>query len=241
MKKTSDCDCVILCGGLGKRLRGVVADVPKVMAAVNGRPFLDLVIEYLKGQNIKRIVLCTGYKADMLEDYYREHDFGLTIDFSREQEPLGTGGALKNAQEIISSGLFFVFNGDSFLPADLTALLKFHARKGAMASMVVSQVDIGKDFGSLKLDEQARIIGFHEKVEGRAKLWVNAGIYCFDRAIFSLMPTDKKFSLENDFFPKLAGSKFYGYRVEQKFIDIGTPERYALVQQSLSKGHNSGD
>ncbi|MCK5179792.1 MAG: NTP transferase domain-containing protein, partial [Candidatus Omnitrophica bacterium] len=90
-----DCDCVILCGGLGARLQSVVKDVPKVMAEVNGAPLLDLMIEHLKKQGAARIVLCTGYQAEAVENYYREHDFGMVIDFSREEEPLGTGGAVK--------------------------------------------------------------------------------------------------------------------------------------------------
>ena len=105
--KISECDCIILCGGLGKRLQGVVSDVPKVMAQVDGRPFLDLIVEYLKSQHVERIILCTGYKADLIEEYYREHDFGVTIDFSTENEPLGTGGAVRNAREIIAITAWF--------------------------------------------------------------------------------------------------------------------------------------
>ena len=239
--KINDCDCVILCGGLGKRLRSVVDDVPKVMAQVNGRPFLDLVIEHLKAQNIERIVLCTGYKADLIENYYREHDFGLTLDFSRENEPLGTGGALKSAHEIISSNPFFVLNGDSFLPANFQAFLDFHKEKNSIASMLVSQENTSKDFGSLELDESGQIIDFREKIEGDAESLVNAGIYCFDQAIFSCMPESAKFSLENDLFPSMVNNKFYGYRTDEKFLDIGTPERYESLKQNLKKGNNIGN
>jgi len=239
--KTVDCDCIILCGGLGRRLRSVVGDVPKVMAQVDGRPFLDLIIDNLKSQGVERIVLCTGYKADLIEDYYREHDFGITVDFSREEEPLGTGGALKNAHEIISSNPFFVLNGDSFLSVDLQAFLDFHTKKDSAASLMVSEVSASKDFGSLKMDETDQITDFCEKIEGSAQQWVNAGIYCFDQAIFSYMPEGEKFSLENDLFPKLAGNKFYGYRVDKKFFDIGTPERYESVKQDFKKGNDIGN
>ncbi len=237
----NDCDCVILCGGLGTRLQSVTGDTPKVMAEVNGRPFLDLMIGHLKEEGIARIVLCTGYKAERIEDYYREHDQGVTIDFSRESEPLGTGGALKNAHEIISSDPFFVFNGDSFLPVDLQALLDFHKEKGALASVLVSEVIQAKDFGSLAIDESGWITGFCEKIEGDAQSLVNAGVYCFDRKVFSAMPDGEKFSLETDLFPSLTGKQFYGYRTEQEFIDIGTPQRYESVKEHLKKDKNIGN
>jgi NDP-sugar pyrophosphorylase family protein len=192
---------------------------------------LDLILGHLRSQGIARVVLCTGYKADLVEDYYRERDFGLTIDFSREKEPLGTGGALKNAQEIISGDPFFVLNGDSFLPADFRAFLDFHKKKNALASILVSKAGKTKDFGSLRVDKSGQVIEFREKIEDAANRLVNAGIYCFDRKVFSRMPARAKFSLETDLFPKLAGQGFYGYRVDQEFIDIGTPERYASVKK----------
>jgi len=229
----SECDCIILCGGFGKRLQSIVEDVPKVMAQVDGHPFLDFIIKLLKSQNIERVVLCTGYKADVVENYCRQQDFGLIIEFSKEEKPLGTGGALKNAREVILSDPFFVFNGDSFLPADLQAFLDFHARKKAIASMIISEVKDSKDFGSLEIDNNQRIVNFREKAVGTKKQLVNAGIYCFNQNVFTCMPESKKFSLENDFFPGLVNNKFYGYCAGAEFMDIGTPERYESVKQKL--------
>ena len=229
----NECDGVILCGGLGKRLQGIVHDVPKVMAQVDGHPVLEFIIEFLKSQNIERVVLCTGHKADMVEQYYRRQDCGVTIDFSTEHEPLGTGGALKNAREVILSDPFFVLNGDSLLSVALQDFLDFHRGKKSLASMLVAEVKDGKDFGSLEIDENQRVIHFHEKDQGAKKRLVNAGIYCFSQTIFSCMPKTKKFSLENDFFPSLIGKQFYGYCTDQEFVDIGTPERYASAKQKL--------
>jgi len=238
--RTNDCDGVILCGGKGERLKAVVGDVPKVMAEVNGRPFLDFVIEYLKSQNITRIILCTGYKAELIEKYYRAHDFGLTIDFSTEKKPLGTGGAVKNAHDIITSDPFFALNGDSFLSADLQAFLDFHKDKESLASMLVAKVNEAQDFGNLKLDDNDRIVDFQEKIDDSDHFLVNAGIYCFNRSIFSRMPKVETFSLEKDFFPQLAGDLFFGYCIDQEFVDIGTPERYNLAQQKLKKRNTLG-
>lgn len=234
--KISKCDSVILCGGKGRRLQGVVSDVPKVMAQVNGRPFLDLIIEYLKSQHIEHIVLCTGYKADMVEEYYRSNDFGLTIDFSRENDPLGTGGALANARDIVLSDIFFVLNGDSFLSADLKAFFNFHKDKKSLASILVSEVENSKDFGSLTLDAGCQIVDFNEKKEKGGKRLVNAGIYCFNQAIFSCMPDKEAFSIETDLFPSLLGDRFYGFRVDEVFMDIGTPARYESAKQKFKKG-----
>ncbi|MCK5178049.1 MAG: hypothetical protein KAR32_00840, partial [Candidatus Omnitrophica bacterium] len=136
---------------------------------------------------------------------------------------------------------FFVLNGDSFLTVDLQAFLDFHKGKDALASILVSQVSQAKDFGSLQIDESGQITGFCEKIEDDAQPLVNAGIYCFDQKAFSFMPEDEKFSLETDFFPALAGKQFYGYRSEQEFIDIGTPQRYESIKEDYKKGKNSGN
>ncbi|HQP10203.1 MAG TPA: nucleotidyltransferase family protein [Candidatus Omnitrophota bacterium] len=239
--KNADCDCVILCGGLGTRLRTAVKDVPKVMAQVNGRPFLDLIIEHLKGQGVDRIVLCTGYQADLVESYYREHYFGLTIDFSRENQPLGTGGALKNAHPVIFSDPFLVFNGDSFLPVDLEAFLDFHQKNDALVSILASPAGQSADFGTLEIDRSGQVISFREKIQEAKEPLVNAGIYCFDGTIFEYMPEEERFSLENDFFPSLIGEKFYGYRTDKKFMDIGTPERYQAAKDVFKKRKSSED
>lgn len=236
----NDCDAVILCGGLGTRLRSVTGETPKVMAQVSGGPFLDLIIEHLKKEGVTRVVLGTGYKADTVEQYYREHDHGLTIDFSRENAPLGTGGAVKHARAIISSDPFLVLNGDSFLPADLQAFLGFHKEKNALASILVTQAGQAKDFGSVDLDGSGRVTGFREKAPDGGSSWVNAGIYCFSQKVFLCMPSRPVFSLETDLFPGLAGKQFYGYCSDKTFLDIGTPQRYESAQRDIQKGQDSG-
>lgn len=233
MSDINKLDAVILCGGLGKRLRSVVADAPKVLVKVNDRPFLDILIGHLKRQGISHIVFCTGYKADQIERYYRDNAQGLSFEFSREDRPLGTGGALKNARHFIRSNPFFVFNGDSFCGIDLNAFLDFHKSKLARASIAISQEAQGSDFGGIALDDSARVTGFREKEKGTAPRYVNAGIYCFNEDIFSFMPADEAFSLEYDFFPGLSGEGFYGFCVSQEFYDIGTPARYDKAREVL--------
>lgn len=229
-------DAVILCGGLGTRLRSVAADIPKVMVDVGGRPFLDILIGHLKKHGIRKVVLCTGYKADAIEDYYRENTQGMMFEFSREAEPLGTGGALKNALNFIESDPFLAFNGDCFCPVDLEAFHDFHTAKLARASLVVAETKEAGGFGKINMDHSGRILGFHEKsAEGHVP-HANVGIYCFNEGIFSLMPTEERFSLEYDFFPKLIDKGFYGFVTPEKFYDIGTPERYELVKKLSAEG-----
>jgi len=239
----SKTDAVILCGGQGKRLQSIVSATSKVMADVSGRPFLDIVIAHLKKQGIRRVILCTGYKADQIEDYYRKNSQGLTFEFSRESDPLGTGGALKNAWYFIESEPFLVFNGDSFCAVDLGALLDFHQSKFARASVVVSSsrrepIGPAQDvsaFGNIFLDDDMKVVKFREKDPGQGGRGVNAGVYCFNEDILLSMPDTKRFSLEHDVFPALVGKGFYGFCVDQQFYDIGTPERYEAARQALER------
>ncbi|OGX34770.1 MAG: hypothetical protein A3C36_01180 [Omnitrophica WOR_2 bacterium RIFCSPHIGHO2_02_FULL_52_10] len=235
----SECDGVILCGGQGKRLQGVVQDVPKVMAEVDGRPFLDFILDHLKDQGITRVIMCTGYKADVIETHYRGRDCGVNMTFSRESSPLGTGGALKNARGLIYSDPFFVFNGDSFLAADLQRFLNFHVKKKAEASMIVSQVNERGDYGSLALDDDQKVTAFHEKSDMDGLSIVNAGVYCFNQSIFPRMPNAAQFSLEKEFLPQLTGNKFYGLITSKPFVDIGTPDRYNYARHNLKRGRRA--
>ncbi|MBI5150755.1 MAG: nucleotidyltransferase family protein [Candidatus Omnitrophica bacterium] len=229
-------DAVILCGGLGTRLKSVAPDVPKVMVDVNGRPFLDIQLGHLKRQGITRVVLCTGYKGDMIEDYYRKNPQGFTFEFSRETQPLGTGGAIKNARYLIESDPFLAFNGDCFCAVDLKGLLDFHAAKMARASLVVAETKEAGGFGKINLDDSRRILGFLEKAAEGHVPFANVGVYCFDEGAFTLMPDEERFSLEYDFFPNLVDKGFYGFPTPEKFYDIGTPERYELIKKVFAKG-----
>ena len=228
-------DALILCGGLGTRLRSKIGDSQKVMTAMDDRPFLDILLDDIFSQGLKRVVLCTGYQADTIEQYYRSKDFKISIEFSREKEPLGTGGAVENAKGFVKSNPFLVFNGDSFCKIDFRKLLEFHATSKARASIVISKVSDHRDFGSITIDAFQKITGFKEKTNESSRGYANCGIYCFNRDIFNLMPQEKKFSIEHDFFPKLVSLKFYGFVTESNFIDIGTPKRYEKAKQFFRK------
>lgn len=235
-------DVAVLCGGLGTRLRNVIGETQKTMATVAGEPFLNLVLEYLKNHGFSRVILCTGYQAEQVEEYYKNRDVGLKLEFSREHEPLGTGGAIKNARGKIHSENFIVLNGDSFCPVQYPAFLNYHQQKKAIVTIAVSQVADSRDYGTVLLDEQNHITGFKEK---SASAWsqavpgyVNAGVYCFNHTALSLMPPQVVFSLEKDVFPTLPqriGKDFYGFPVEGEFMDIGTNVRFQAAQGIFHK------
>lgn len=224
-------DVVILCGGLGRRLRGVLGDSQKVMAKVGQKPFLDVILLFLKKQGFRRIILCTGFQGDLVQKYYTQNPLGLEILFSPETKPLGTGGAIKNAMKKIESRIFLAMNGDSFCPLDFKKFLRFHLKQNALATIAVYKLKKNVDSGSITMDDSKRIIRFDEKMPAAYEQFVNAGIYGFDQSVFKYMPKSSVFSLEYDFFPALIGNSFYGFLTQEEFLDIGTPERYDKAQK----------
>lgn len=220
-----DIDVVILCGGFGTRLRPIVSDRPKVLAKIGEKVFLDVLIDDFTKYGFKNIILCVGYLKDRIKNHFScELDYKIT--FSEEDEPLGTGGALRKAKPLIKSNPFMVMNGDSICNINFKEFFKFHIKKKGILSMVLAKSKIVQDFGSVMLSDSQRIISFKEKVSTRDECLINAGVYLMQKDIFSYMPDESHFSLEHDFFPELIENKCYGFIIESELIDIGTPERY---------------
>ncbi|MCC6758253.1 MAG: NTP transferase domain-containing protein [Candidatus Omnitrophica bacterium] len=235
--KCSDVDIVILCGGLGTRLRSTIGESQKAMATVGEEPFLNIVLRYLKSQGFQRVILAVGYQADQVEQYYRKNDLGLKIEFSREETPLGTGGAIKNAQKLIKSNPFFAMNGDCFSTLAYGDFLKFHLAKKASATLSVVKITDSRDYGTISLGANDAIKGFEEKKDVAGGGFVNVGAYCFNNEILDMMPAGK-FSIERDFFPLLPEKlkeRFCGFVVETEFLDIGTPDRYSKAGDMIRK------
>ena len=148
---------------------------------------------------------------------------------------MGTAGAIKNAEPLIQSSPFLVANGDSFCHVDLSKFLDFHQKNSTLSSIVVTQIQNSQEFGTITLNESQEIVSFEEKKAGGKEALVNAGIYLFEKDVLSLIPTDTKYSLEVNLFPQLVGRGFYGYAVQSKLIDIGTPERYEQAVNFFSQ------
>jgi D-glycero-alpha-D-manno-heptose 1-phosphate guanylyltransferase len=229
-------DVVILCGGLGTRLKKAVSDRPKAMAEINNRPFLDLLIDHIAAFGFCRFVLCVGFMADSIKSFYANKKTPYAIEISNETKPLGTGGALKNAARLIESDPFLVLNGDSFCAVNLIDFLSFHCRKKSLVSMCVAQTDRARDYGAIRMDAEGRILQFSEKTKQGKTACINAGIYLLSRKTLSLIPAEKKFSLEYDLFPMLTGKAFYGYVSDGEVVDIGTPGRYEKAKKLFAKG-----
>ncbi|OIO35469.1 MAG: hypothetical protein AUJ74_06325 [Candidatus Omnitrophica bacterium CG1_02_44_16] len=221
-------DVYILCGGLGKRLRPVIKNIPKPLARIADRPLLDIIIGRLSGFGFTRFILGVGYRSEFFKKHYRNPVVkGLKIIFCEEKTPLGTGGAVKKAKSLIISNPFFVLNGDSFCEFDPLNFLKFHKKKKAVVSILLKKVSSGAEYGRVKLNKAGRILDFSEKNSLVRNCLVNAGVYLFDKKAFDIMPKKKAFSLELDFFPNLTEKQCFGYAGSGSFIDIGTPERYS--------------
>ena len=226
-------DAVILCGGLGTRLKEITQNVPKPMIDIKGQPFLNIIIKYLASFGIRRIILCTGYKSDVIENYYKSNAMGLEIIFSEEKEPSGTAGAIKNAQKSIKSNNFLALNGDSFCEINLADFFEFHKTKKALISILLTSAQNTDEVGFAHVDNSQRVVNFSEKQQKSSNGYVNAGIYFFDKHIFSYIPDTIPFSLEYDFFPKMMNREIYGYVIGDKFFDIGTPERYKAAKRHI--------
>jgi len=231
----SKIDVVILCGGFGKRLQTIVKDIPKPMVMIKRRPFLDILIDFIASYGFKRFILCTGYKADVIERYYKQKTNKLIIEFSREEKPLGTGGAIKNAENYIKSSPFLIANGDSFCKINLKEFVDFHFKKDALISMAVTNTDICDDYGVITINSLQQIVKFNEKVKGCKNRLINTGFYLLQREVFSLMPGKGNFSIERDLFPKIIKKDLYAFETQESVIDIGTPERYKKAKHLLGQ------
>lgn len=236
-------DAVILAGGLGTRLRTVVDGTPKCLASVNDLPFLTYKLYQLRQAGVRRVILCLGYLAEQIRDYFEAVSIpGLQIDYVFEKELLGTAGAIKNAEPHIRSEHFLVLNGDVYLDLDYRQFTRHHVQADAQASLAVAQVADPSRYGLVLFNEDRRIKAFLEKqaqqmvFPGKAGFHINAGTYCFHRAVLDRIPHGTACSLEREIFPKLIADAFYAYPVNAYFIDIGTPESYTQVQQDIKSG-----
>ena len=230
----NEIDAVILCGGKGTRLQPVVFDRPKALAAFGDTTFLDFLINSLKSHGFKTFILCVGYMKDQIKDHFKDTK-DIKILFSEEDEPLGTGGALKKAETLVQSQTFIVMNGDSICDINFYDFYHFHINKGALLSMALVRKDEARDFGSVLMKDNDEIISFTEKVTNSSPCLVNAGVYCMQKEIFACMPDLLKFSLENDFFPKMIEKRVAGFIINSDLIDIGTPDRYEKAVHILGE------
>jgi NDP-sugar pyrophosphorylase family protein len=239
MSDLSRVTAVILAGGLGTRLRAVVSDRPKVMAEINGEPFLNYLLDQVAEALIKSVVISTGYMAHVIEETIGFSYNGLQVDYSREETPLGTAGALKLAGQSVDTGQCLVMNGDSYTEFDPVSLFLSHKQEDANITLLVKGVDDTTSFGRIQMNERNEIEKFMEKGRSTDSGLINSGVYIMKTSIFHKIPDTIPCSLEYDFIPSMIGQGIYGYETEGEFIDIGTPESYTKANIFFEQKHVS--
>lgn len=226
-------EAIILAGGLGTRLRAVVADIPKCMAPVAGKPFISYVIDYFAAQGINRFVFSVGYKHEVIESYLDREYSALNYVCAVEDEPLGTGGAIVNALSYCRQNNVLILNGDTFFKADLAQLSSFHDEKNAECSICLKAMVNTDRYGVVEIDNDGRIISFKEKRFYETSV-INGGVYALNIPSFQQASFPIKFSFEKDYFERYyTQRKIYGIRQDGYFIDIGIPADYEKAQTDL--------
>jgi D-glycero-alpha-D-manno-heptose 1-phosphate guanylyltransferase len=227
---------VVLAGGVGSRLRPVVADRPKPLADIAGRPFLAYLLDELVRWGIVDIVLCTGYLGEQISARFGEAYRGARLQYSQESQPLGTAGALRLALPLLRSDTVLVLNGDSFCRANLAQFGEWHSARRSLATMLLVKVPDTGRYGRVQLDDDARIVQFEEKGRSVGPGLINAGLYLVQRPLLEIIPeVATVVSLERDIFPLWIRNDFRGYETSGAFLDIGTPESFAQAQKFFAE------
>jgi len=227
---------VVLAGGFGTRLQAVVQDVPKPMALINGRPFLDYQLNYLKSYGIKHIIFSVGYKHEHISDFFGNSYKGMRIEYAVENEPLGTGGGIQNAFQFVKSGAALVVNGDTLFEVNLNDFYQKHITSKAVISLALREIEDVSRYGIVETDNTGRIIGFAEKGTKTGRGQINGGIYLIEKDFFEQNDFEQKFSMEKDAFERFYQEQaFYGFPYAAYFLDIGIPEDYKKAQDEFKK------
>jgi len=228
---------ILLVGGRGTRLAPLTNNTPKPMLQVAGIPFTQHQIEKAQSAGITEIVLATSFKADLFEPYFGDgSNFGISIKYAVEEVPLGTGGAIRNAAQMLSGdGDVAIFNGDVLSQHDLDAQFKFHDEKGADVTLYLTKVADARAFGAVELDETGRVFAFNEKMDNPPTNIINAGCYIFNPKVIDEIPFAQVVSVERETFPQLlkSGAKVFGFIDTSYWLDIGTPTALLKASRDL--------
>lgn len=236
---------LLIAGGLGTRLRPLTFTRPKHLLPIANRPHIDHVLDLFARHGVTDIVLLTSYLADAFAAVIeRAHGRGIDIEVAHETDPLGTAGALKNAEHLIGDDAFFAFNGDVLTDVDLSALLEFHRASGARGSILLTPVDDPSAYGVVPTDDHGRVTGFIEKpAPGEAATnEINAGVYVLEPSILASIPSGRAVSIEREVFPMMAArGDLYARASDAYWMDIGTPEKYLRANLDALAGRFETD
>ena len=232
---------IIIAGGMGTRLRPLTYNVPKPIVPLANKPFVYHQIELLKKFGVTEVILNLHYLSDNIKSLFDDgKKLGVKIDYSIEKSPLGTAGAVKNAEEYFDKGPMIVFNGDILTDINLEKMLKFHEEKKAKATLALTKVEDPTPYGLIITNDDQRVMEFREKPswEHVTTNTINAGIYIVDPSIFKLAPKGKEFSFERQLYPMLLerGEKIYGFVSDAYWMDIGDPVKYLKAHHDILSG-----
>lgn len=232
---------VILAGGLGSRLAPVLPHTPKVLAQGGGRPFITHLLDQLHAGGFTRALIATGHRGEEVARALGTRCRGVELEYSREERPLGTGGALRLALERTPAPWLLVLNGDSLVELALDAFVRWGLEgrervpaPSPVAALAAVRVGDGQRYGRLELDPAGGVLGFVEKGAGNGPAWINAGVYLLGREVVATLPLGEPRSLERELLPPLVGHGLRALRCPGRFLDIGTPDAYAALAGFLA-------
>ncbi len=228
-------EAIILAGGLGTRLRSAVPDLPKCMAPVAERPFIWFLMRYLKKQGIESFIFSLGYKNELIKEYLEKTFPGTMFTFVIEDEPLGTGGAIKLACDVALEPDVIIFNGDTLFETDIQKIAAFHLQHHATCTLSLKPMHDFDRYGVVEINKENYIQSFKEKKYYKSAL-INGGVYALNVAQFAELSLPEKFSFEKDFLEKyFASHTMMGLIQDQYFIDIGIPEDLEKANHEFPK------
>lgn len=227
-------EAIILAGGLGTRLRPAVSDLPKCLAPVGGRPFIKYVTDHFRREGIERFIFALGYKSAYFHNFFQAEfpDGGYVI--SQEEEPLGTGGAIRQACDRVEGETVLILNGDTFFRIALEELADLHAAKGAECTLCLKPMRDFDRFGVVELMDDGRVSRFREKQYYPSGL-INGGVYALEKEALRRDEWPNVFSFEKDYLEAGRAKRLYGLVQDHYFVDIGIPEDYRRVQQEINE------
>ncbi len=233
-------ETIILVGGLGTRLRPLTKTIPKPLLPLANIPMVERMIHNLP-ERIGTIILAVSYSLEQMIEYFKKTNVGRKIIIVPEEEPLGTGGAMKNCEKHLT-GTTAVFNGDVVSSIDLEKMIDYHNSMKAKATLALWEVDNPNRFGVVKLIKR-EILEFQEKPPKGEELsnLINAGTYILEPEIINMIPANQKISIERDIYPKIVGNGLYGMPFEGYFIDAGTPKSYLEANFKLLKPNEQSE
>ncbi len=224
-------NCIILAGGFGTRLQTVVNDVPKCMAPIAGKPFLYWLTKHLQTQGVTTFIFSVGYKKEYIIDWAKENFTQEQYTICAEDEPLGTGGAIKMALQYATSNTVLAVNGDTFYDGAIATIVDTHTRHNALCTLGLQTMHFFERYGNVILNNNNGITSFEEK-KFVSKGQINTGNYVINKQAFLALPLPEKFSFETDFLAAYVNSgNLYGIVNDGYFIDIGIPEDYNIANQ----------